>query len=95
MCVHFYDSVTVNMQEQHPSIRKSTYKQTTVETKNGMLFACNMKEALARAVILMTLREITNSVTAGLSVANEIPRTLPFTKAESGCRMSSVFNVYG
>lgn len=34
-----------------------------------------MKEALARAVILMTLRDVTNSVTAGLSVANEIPRT--------------------
>lgn len=34
-----------------------------------MLFACNMKEAL----------DVTKSVTAGLSVANEIPRTLIFT----------------
>lgn len=37
-----------------------------------MLFACNMKEVLG----------VTNSVTAGLSVANEIPRTLTFTETE-------------
>ena len=47
-----------------------------------MLFACSMKEALARAVILMILRDMTNSVTAGLSVANEIPTTLTFTETE-------------
>ena len=45
-----------------------------------MLFACSMKEALARAV--MTLRDMTNSVTAGLSVASEIPTTLTFTETE-------------
>lgn len=47
-----------------------------------MLFACSMKEELARAVILMTPRDTTNSVTAGLSVANEIPTALTFTETE-------------